>query len=81
MSMQPDQQPGIQSIMGSQLWGRSRVSGLKGTGPYVIVYCWRVALVVLDIPRREERIATATSTVAVSAAVRSLFLHAVTAEG
>ena len=67
--------------MGSQLWGRSRVSGLKGAGPYVIVYCWRVALAVLDIPRREERIATATSTVAVSAAVRSLLSHSIAAAG
>jgi len=40
-----------------------------------------VALAVLDIPRREERIATGTSTVAVSAAVRSLLSHFVAAAG
>jgi len=57
------------------------VSGLKGAGPYVIVYCWRVALAVLDIPRREERIATATPTGAVSAAVKSLLSHSVAAAG
>ncbi len=32
MSMQPDQQPGIQSIMGSQLWGRNYGVGVECQG-------------------------------------------------